>query len=94
MNKEKLIAARALIERGWCQGTYARNKNGYSVEFDSPQATQFCIMGALNRVGLNIEDYRKDLSQGSFIKFNDITGTKDKVLAWFDRRIAEDGSVE
>ena len=45
-----LKAARNLLEKGWTQGTYARDKNGASVDYRDPEACSFCISGVLKKV--------------------------------------------
>lgn len=45
-----LTKARALIIKGWCQGTDAQDKDGTEVDFDSHTAVKFCAMGAMVRV--------------------------------------------
>lgn len=48
--RETLIEARRLIaEVGWTQGFYARTDTGTLIEFDSPLASCFCMVGALRR---------------------------------------------
>lgn len=51
MNQAKLVetleAARELIKIGWIKGTWARNKEGKSVDPWSEDACEFCIEGAI-----------------------------------------------
>jgi hypothetical protein len=47
---DKLDEARALIERGWCQGDDAKGKSGKPVDVYGRYATCFCAYGAIMRV--------------------------------------------
>lgn len=42
--------AKKLIEDGWTKGTSARDKYGKEVEYFSPNACQFCAVGAYARI--------------------------------------------
>ena len=44
---EHLRAARAFVERGWCQNAFARQENGDPAVPRSKKACQWCVMGAL-----------------------------------------------
>ena len=44
---ELLTHARALIAKGWTQGTYARDEEGNKVSRDDGKAITFCTYGAL-----------------------------------------------
>jgi hypothetical protein len=44
---DKLDEARALIEKGWCQGEYARGKSGRKADPTGRYAACFCAVGAL-----------------------------------------------
>ena len=47
-----------LLQTGWCQGDYARNENHADVSPDNPNASEFCTVGALQRVyGVNKNQY-------------------------------------
>lgn len=46
---EILIEARGLLAKGWCQGASARKGTDHCF-FTDPNATAFCVLGALNRV--------------------------------------------
>jgi len=49
--REVLVLAAALLrEKGWTQGSSARNKGGWAVQSVSPDATCFCAIGAMFRV--------------------------------------------
>ena len=53
-----------LLERGWCQGIYARDKNGLLVDELSDKAVCFCIQGGINKIadpyGYNFRDRMRD----------------------------------
>ena len=40
----------ALLERGWCQVDYARDADGRGAMTDSPDACQWCLIGATDVV--------------------------------------------
>lgn len=44
---DKLREARALIERGWTQGQYARDVHGEGTDFLKHEAVCFCAAGAI-----------------------------------------------
>lgn len=48
-----LSRAYALIEdpKRWCQGTYARDREGVDCDDDSEMACSWCVEGAILRVG-------------------------------------------
>lgn len=43
-----LIRARQLLQRGWCKGGLAK-KGRKIVEPQDPEASRFCLVGAMNR---------------------------------------------
>lgn len=47
--KETLIEIRALIEKGWIKGAYARDGGGERVSPYSDSAVSFCLVGAMER---------------------------------------------
>ncbi|MBO0741801.1 MAG: hypothetical protein J2P51_10285 [Hyphomicrobiaceae bacterium] len=94
--------ARALIAapQMWTQGEFARDGLGQPVCWRSPQATQFCIWGALNRAADELtgnEHLRVRLADGaaralrgtipSISRLND-SGTHAEVLALIDSYLA------
>ncbi len=101
--KDLLIAGRARIERGWCQGTYARDDDGvqvYAEDLDYP-GLSFCALGAIGEQISRCEgaalilanhipkDRRYPLNARSVSWFNDDPSTtKEDVLALYDRAIA------
>lgn len=84
---EKLKAARALIERGWCQGEYAKDADGEAVGVREPRAVAWCVRGACyaaNVSALPLYDVQRDLTN-----WNDHPGrTQAEVLNLFDEAIA------
>jgi len=81
----------------WTQGEFARDGLGQAVSWRSPEATQFCIWGALNRAAGELtgdEHLRVRLADGaaralrgttaSISRLND-SGTHGEVLALIDR---------
>ena len=46
--RETLLRARGLIEQGWTKGAMARNVDGESVSSYSPDACQWCLLGAID----------------------------------------------
>ncbi len=48
-----------LLERGWCQGIYARSKKGRKINELSDKAVCFCIQGGINNVSQGFgKDFR------------------------------------
>ena len=48
MNGSKLLHdAGVLVERGWCQGTEARDATGHATDVVGPDATSWSLLGAL-----------------------------------------------
>lgn len=47
--KQALLKARGLIEKGWCKEAYARDTEGNPLSPCSMDATQYCVVGAVNR---------------------------------------------
>lgn len=93
---KRLKGVRGLLERGWCQGAYARDEDGAICPAWSERAVRFCLSGACYRVGMNTSP-RKDIKHHlvetaqkmgapSLPAFND-THTKAEVLALVDRTI-------
>lgn len=93
---KRLKGVRDLLERGWCQGAYARDEDGVSIPVGSKNAVRFCLSGACHLVGISASP-RKDIKHHlvetaqkmgapSLPAFND-THTKAEVLALVDRTI-------
>lgn len=101
--KDLLTRARERIEKGWCQGAYAKAADGESVSACGPCATSFCIRGAVLAVGPldyavrapaynlleNIVDQITQSPCDSLAGYNDAPGrTHAEILAVFDAAIA------
>lgn len=99
--REILTAAREKVRSGWCQHTFAVDKQGVAVTTDSPCATNFCATGAISAVGVTHEEYEESVSilrsnlpryAGDCISvqmFNDSRKTtRLKILGVFGRAIA------
>jgi hypothetical protein len=96
----KLREARALIERGWTQGEYARDKTGRSVDFLRHDATCVCAAGAVGAAnghwptsslpGMRFLSLAVggDGDESDVLQWNDAPErTQADVLAAFDRAI-------
>jgi hypothetical protein len=89
-----LTAARALVERGWTQGEYARHKNGRPIGPAEPNAVCWCATGAIMATGKSLAAdlavyHLGDALGDSVLRWNDTPGrTQAEVLALFDRAIA------
>ena len=44
-----LVRARTLIEKGWCQGFWARDDEGKTVSDKSPEAVEYCASAGIRR---------------------------------------------
>ena len=90
---EVLKAARAKIEQGWCQGSYARNAMNEKVLYRSVDACRWCAMGAIVSLGgvdwITAADVIKQANAIEVIpKWNDAPNrTQAEVLAAFDKAI-------
>lgn len=87
---DNLREAKALIERGWCRGDYAKDANGCSVYEDNPSAICWCASGAINAKAGYVE--RRVFSQAigttCIPGWNDAPErTQAEVLAAFDKAI-------
>jgi hypothetical protein len=85
---EKLREARALIERGWCQGSSSRN--------NEDGTTSYCLLGALSTVNkryhvyYTAKDHVEEILEVPIPVWNDAPGrTQAEVLDLFDRAIAK-----
>ena len=48
MNGSRLLHdARVLVEKGWCQGTEARDSSGLATDVDASNAAEWSLLGAL-----------------------------------------------
>ncbi len=95
---EILRAARQLlIDRGWTQGTFARDAKGARTLYDAPDAVCYCSLGAIMVVGRGFAPEASTLALTKAIgsghpanvaEWNDAKDrTKEEVLAAYDRAI-------
>jgi hypothetical protein len=49
MHEKLLLRAAEVVAQGWTRGTAAREANGQKVRSTSPQATRWCVVGAVDR---------------------------------------------
>lgn len=95
---EILKAARARIAdpQNWCQGWFAHDERGQSLDYNDPEACSWCAVGALRREGerWNRGAYKALWAQlpagyDHVSDYNDDYGvTHADVLALYDRAIA------
>ena len=98
--KQVLTKARKLIEIGWTRGANARNNRQRITPITSPDATCFCIHGAVCRATHDLQlpdeisyramDRLDAVTPGgvSAVFFNDQASTKTQVLDLIDKAIA------
>lgn len=90
--KEGLMAARALIARGWTQHAAARTANGETLSPEqcaSETAVCWCTFGALRAVGsMEADKALRTIIGGPLTEWNDDPDrTQAQVLAAFDKAI-------
>ena len=98
---QDLKAARAVIEKPetWTKGFYAHTATGEDVESEHPDATCWCVIGAVEKVtseghwmrAQNVIHYLGHYvpRRGYVAKFNDDPNTThEDILAVFDKAIA------
>jgi len=87
-----LKKARKLIERGWCKGPYATDKDGNEVDQYSRKAVNFCAAGASDRVCGKDDDLKDEcfsrLCAANAISFTHQRINKATILKRVDRAIA------
>lgn len=49
MHQKLRLRAAEVIAQGWTRGTAARDADGQKVRSTSPQATRWCVVGAVDR---------------------------------------------
>ena len=87
--KEDLLKVRAKIEKGWCQGSLARDADQHPVDVRAPEAVTFCVVGAvdstivLNCVVLNAlwKTLNAEKYVGGLAQFNDAGNMTDVIAA-------------
>lgn len=95
---EILRAARAKVQKGWCQGRLARNADGKGISPDDPDAVSWCAIGGIESNHKITEGqaweakrlFRRvvGLTGPGIDKWNDAPGrTQAEVLAAFDAAI-------
>lgn len=77
---ESLQEARKLIERGWCQNAFAKDKYGEPVAVRSKSACAWCAAGAIAYV------CQSSHRQNCFVLFSSATKSWKGVDAWNDMR--------
>lgn len=89
LTREILAAARDLVAKGHCHGTYARDRDGLKVDCLSDRAVSFCMLGAVRRVcgvpGTIIIDDRShpDVARACFLLCEHVDD--DWLPSWNDR---------
>jgi hypothetical protein len=93
---ELITAGADRLERmGWCQGSFAQDKNDQSVPPDDEEACSFCAVGAMRAVGQNVLIGRAIhalslAASRTITRWNDDPGrTKDEVIALMRRTAAK-----
>jgi hypothetical protein len=74
--KEERMKAWQLVEKGWCQQSWALDENYIAVEEDSPSACKWCSFGAI------IAAYKGDRSE-VIDRFREVIGGGN-ILVWND----------
>lgn len=86
---EELDKARALVEQGWTQGQFARDKNGQMVDPRSEMAVSWCAAGALDRAEASKEAFDafyEAISARLIVDWNDaFWRTQSQVIDAFKR---------
>lgn len=77
-----------IIREGWCQQTYAADDRGGCVDYDSPDAQRWCMLGALRLSTFDAHSAAQSIAE-KFLNycrcpmeiFNDFPGrTKEEVI--------------
>lgn len=92
-----LKSAKALVEKGWCQNTYAKTAKGKPTDSYNPNAVAWCMRGAMASAAAN--DFNADFVEASITlekalgamwiaDWNDASWrTKAEVIAAFEEAI-------
>jgi len=109
MDKSEVIrvldeAKKVLIEKGWTQGYYAKDRRGELVGIHDRDACSFCAVGAIYRASEDASDWARDEAINAVVMatpgfnipiYNDAEErTKDEILALIDKakgRVNEQG---
>ncbi len=91
---QDLLATRSFLEKGWCKNALARNAAGWSCRTSAPQATQWCVNGALEAAVRS--DWGRFCKAHSLLKsihsqphaFNNKQTSVEPVLEFVDQAIA------
>lgn len=84
-DKEKILAAKARIQKGWTKWAFAVNLEGCAVRFDNPNAVCWCLRGAFDD---KPPDIIYKLTRGMPGTWNDQPErTKDEVLELLDNAL-------
>lgn len=94
---DHLIAGRAVLEKGFTQGAYARDADGDPVVENSQYAVCWCSLGALFLIGAKTDtmstnlarSYLEDAMGGMSVPLFNDSHPKEKVIAAWDRAIEE-----
>ena len=100
--KQILEAARSLLEKpeNWTKGCCARDKFQLPTHSSSLEACSFCMVGAINRAGLDSHDHHvegalgalESVLGGPIAQFNDNPSrTHAEILNTFDEAIKNEG---
>ena len=97
MSIQIIAEARQRVLAGWCQGAVARDANGRTVPFSSPEARRWSTLGALlaSRDGQPptdlvdaVSSLHRSTGESALEVWNDRTGrTQKEVVAAFDRAL-------
>jgi hypothetical protein len=88
---EILEEAARLVRGGWTKGAEARSADGDIVHVASDEATQFCVLGALQRVMVKGMAYRGFLALNIFQAYvrNQLKGGAS--MSYWNDQFAKDG---
>jgi len=84
MTKATLEHAASLIEKGWCQGAFAKDKNGKPVVAASPEAVAWCAAGAVMRAMHDKNTWH--LSGQIWGAIKSVIGTEQHFSAWGEEK--------
>jgi hypothetical protein len=80
-----LAQAKALVEKGWCRGDWARTEAGVSVAYYDQFACQFCSSGAIRRVILDLQRNDTHSASIALAVFKKAIGTNQHTIStWND----------